>query len=203
LLRGGIVDYRKKIIDQINLNKGYITTKELGKLNINRFYLSSLEKEGVIERIKRGLYKDINHVNENEIEEVARIVPNGVICLVSALGYYGLTTTIPVEYSIAVPKKTKIVLPDYPPIKLHYFVDKYYTLGIKSELQGGVNIKIYSIEKTICDLIRFKSKIGSDIIIEAIKNYMKQNDRDIQLLMKFARETKTFEIIKKYIEVLV
>lgn len=197
------MDYRQKIIDQINLNKGYITTRELDKLNINRFYLSSLEKEGVIERIKRGLYKDINHVNENEIEEVARIVPNGVLCLVSALEYYGMTTTIPAEYSIAIPKKSKIMLPDYPPIKLHYFIDKYYSMGIKSEFKSGVNIKVYSIEKTICDLIRYKSKIGSDIIIEAIKNYMKRSDRDIQLLMNFAKKTKTFDVIKKYLEVLI
>ncbi len=197
------MDYRQKIIDQIKLNKGYITTRELEKLNINRFYLSSLEKEGIIERIKRGLYKDKNYVNENEIEEVARIVPNGVLCLVSALEYYGMTTTIPAAYSIAIPKKSKIILPDYPPIQLHYFIDKYYTMGIRTEVKDGTNIKIYSIEKTICDLIRFKSKVGSDIIIEAIKNYMKRSDRDVQLLMNLAKETKTFDVMKKYIEVLI
>lgn len=91
-----------KILKLITKNKGYIRTKEVEDNGISRKYLTLMEKEGKIERIKRGLYRGSDYINENEISEIIRIVPGGVICLETAAEYYGLPTIIPTEYSVAI-----------------------------------------------------------------------------------------------------
>jgi predicted transcriptional regulator of viral defense system len=144
---------KEKIKEVFYVNHGYIRTKDITSKGINRKYLRDLINVDTIERIKRGLYrwKDAKFDVEEELINVSKIVQHGVICLVSALAYYGLTTYTPGEYTIAVRRNYNIKLPDYPPIKLYYFSDKYYMDGVeKIDINGNI-IKIYNIEKTICD----------------------------------------------------
>ncbi|GAH65292.1 unnamed protein product, partial [marine sediment metagenome] len=167
---------KEKIKEVFYVNNGYIRTKDISSKGINRRYLRDLINEGVIERIKQGLYrwKDAKFDVEEELINVSKIIHHGVICLVSALAYYELTTYTPGEYTIAVRRNYNIKLPDYPPIKLYYFSDKYYMDGVeKIDINGNI-IKIYNIEKTICDCLRYGDKISKDIIVESIKEYVKR-----------------------------
>ena len=87
-------------------------------------------------------------------------IPDGVICLGTALSWYGLTTWDPPEIHIAIPKGRKIKLPEYPPVKLFYFSGNFYNYGIADEeIESGDVIKIYDREKTICDIVRYRNKI--------------------------------------------
>jgi len=196
---------KEKIKEVFYVNHGYIRTKDITSKGINRKYLRDLINEDTIERIKRGLYrwKDTTFDVEEELINVSKIVQHGVICLVSALAYYELTTYTPGEYTIAVRRNYNIKLPDYPPIKLYYFSDKYYMDGVeKIDINGNI-IKIYNIEKTICDCLRYEDKIGKDIIIESIKEYVKRRDKNISKLMNYSAKAKVKDIVQKYIEVLV
>ena len=196
---------KEKIKEVFYVNNGYIRTKDLSSKGINRRYLRDLINEGVIERIKQGLYKwkDTKFDVEEELINVSKIIHNGVICLVSALAYYELTSYTPGEYTIAVRRNYNIKLPDYPPIKLYYFSEKYYMDGVeKIDINGNI-IKIYNIEKTICDCIRYEDKISKDIIIESIKEYVKRRDKNISKLMKYAAQAKLKDVVQKYIEVLI
>jgi predicted transcriptional regulator of viral defense system len=196
---------REKIKEVFYVNHGYIRTKDISSKGINRRYLRDLINEGVIERIKQGLYrwKDAKFDVEEELINVSKIIHHGVICLVSALAYYELTTYTPGEYTIAVRRNYNIKLPDYPPIKLYYFSDKYYMDGVeKIDINGNI-IKIYNIEKTICDCLRYEDKISKDIIIESIKEYVKRKDKNISKLMNYAAKAKVKDVVQKYIEVLV
>ena len=196
---------KEKIKEVFYVNNGYIRTKDISSKGINRRYLRDLINEGVIERIKQGLYKwkDTKFDVEEELINVSKIIHNGVICLVSALAYYELTTYTPGEYTIAVRRNYNIKLPDYPPIKLYYFSDKYYMDGVeKIDINGNI-IKIYNIEKTICDCLRYEDKISKDIIIESIKEYVKRRDKNISKLMKYAAKAKLKDVVQKYIEVLI
>jgi len=165
------LEIEKMILEKIESNNGYITTKEINELGINRFYLSKLEKIGKIERIKRGVYRIKEKIVENEIFEINRLVPKGVLCLESAAEYYGLTTVIPNEYQVAIEREIKVVLPEYPPIKLYYYNKKSYELGVEEIEKNGEKLKIYDIEKTICDITKYRNKIGKNVYKEILKNY--------------------------------
>lgn len=196
---------KEKIKEVFYVNHGYIRTKDISCAGINRRHLRDLINEDVIERIKQGLYrwKDAKFDVEEELINVSKIIQHGVICLVSALAYYELTSYTPGEYTVAVRRNYNIKLPDYPPIKLYYFSDKYYMDGVeKIDINGNI-IKIYNIEKTICDCLRYEDKISKDIIIESIKEYVKRRDKNISKLMKYAAKAKLKDVVQKYIEVLI
>ena len=196
---------KERIKEIFYANHGYSSTGDISSAGIDRRYLKDLVNEGNIERIKRGLYrwKDAKFDIEEELINVSKIVPHGVICLESALSYYKLTTYTPGEYTVAVKRNYNIKLPDYPPIKLYYFSDKYYMDGVeKIDINGNI-IKMYNIEKTICDCLRYEDKISKDIIVESIKEYIRRRDKDISKLMNYATKAKVKDVVQKYIEVLV
>jgi len=186
-----------KLVDK----QGYISTKKVEKNGINRAYLSLMEKDGRIERIKRGLYKVNDYINENEISEIIRLVPKGVICLETAAEYYGLTTLIPTEYSVAIQRSKKVVLPEYPPIKLIYFSDKNFKLGITFIEED--NIRIYDIEKTVCDITKYRNKLGKNIYKEVLKEYLKRKDRNIDKLLEYAKKMNAYRVLKETLEVII
>lgn len=204
--RGGPMNCNAKIkIKNIFIkNHGYAKTRDIVNANIHRKYLKELLEEGNIYRLKRGLYKwnELEYDSSSEIVDVVKIVPKGVICLVSALSYHDLTTSIPAEYQVAVHRKSKVVLPDYPPIKLYFFTEKYYQTGIDHIRVAGNKVKIYDMEKTICDCFRLSNEINKDILLEGIKEYMKRRDRNIDKLMKYAKLTRTETQITKHVEAL-
>jgi len=187
-------------------NKGYATTKEISGKGINRYYISNLEKAGIISKIKKGLYKwgEYDFQYNFELVDVFKIVPQGVLCLTSALAYYDLTTLNPWQYEIAIERDRKVAIPEYPPIKLVYFSQKQLKTGISNvEIEGHHLIKIYDIEKTICDCVRYRNKIGIDIVKEGINEYIKRKDRNFNKLMEYAEVCRVQKILKQYLEVLV
>ncbi len=195
---------KERIKEIFYANHGYSSTGDISSAGIDRKYLKDLVNEGNIERIKRGLYrwKGAKFDVEEELINVSKIIQHGVICLVSALAYYELTSYTPGEYTVAVRRNYNIKLPDYPPIKLYYFSDKYYMDGVeKIDINGNI-IKIYSIEKTICDCLRYGDKISKDIIVESIKEYVKRRDKNISKLMNYAAKAKVKDVVQKYMEVL-
>ncbi len=192
----------EKILNNIENQNGYITTTEVVNLGINKFYITQLVNDGKLERVSRGVYKKPDYYCDNEIIEASKMVKNGVICLESAIEMYNLSTNIPTSYSIAIKNKSKIKLPSYPPIQLLYFSDTNYNLGIIDYTIEGHTIKMYDIEKTVCDITRYRNKIGMDIFIECIKEYMRRGTRDIQKLYEYAKKTRTYNTLKPYIEVL-
>ena len=195
-----------KIKNIFESNNGYARTKEILEANIHSSHLYKLQDKGEITRVKRGLYRWNNDEfnTSTEIIEVSNIVPNGVICLLSALSYYDLTITNPWEYYIAIHRDDhRPKLPDYPPISIFYFADKQFSTGVKEVDIEGSKIKIYDKEKTICDCIRLRNKVGTDVVKEAMQNYLKRKDKNISKLLKYAEVTGVKNIMKRYLEVLV
>jgi predicted transcriptional regulator of viral defense system len=186
-------------------NKGYVSTKEVEDKGINRYYINQLEKLGLLSKVKTGLYKwgDYDFQYNFEFVDVFKIVPKGVLCLTSALAYYNLTTNNPWQYEIAIERTKKVTIPDYPSIKLMYFSNKQLELGIVETDIDGHTVRIYNIEKTICDCVRYRNKIGIDIVKEGINEYLKRKDKDLHKLMKYAEVCRGQKILKEYLEVLV
>lgn len=196
------MDKEKVILKIFNRNNGYAETRDITDAGIHNYYLERLVEENKIIKIKHGLYR-LSEINvEDEIEEVCRIVPGGVVCLFSAWNYYQLSDFVPPEYHIAIQKSRKIRLPDYPPIKLYYWSDKYWDIGITSVTIGNSAIPIYEKEKSVCDAIRFRNKVGSDMEKEVLKMYLRKTDRNIDQLLHFSRLLNVERRMKNHLNIL-
>jgi len=194
----------KKIYNIFKNSAGYAHTKDITRVGIHNIYLNELLEKGEIERIKRGLYRwvDMKDNAGSSLLDVAMAIPNGVICLLSALAYHNLTTHNPWEVSVAVNRKSRVKLPDYPPVKLYYFSPEIFGAGIEKIKFGKHEVKIYNKEKTICDCIKHRKKIGKDIIKEMMLEYIKNHNRNLNLLMRYAKICGVTKQIETYFELL-
>ncbi|ATO37822.1 type IV toxin-antitoxin system AbiEi family antitoxin domain-containing protein [Geobacillus thermodenitrificans] len=195
-----------KIIKDIFVRqKGFAKTEDLTREGVSKYYIRKFEQNGEIIRIKRGLYRYAEFENDQneEVVEVSKVIPNGVLCLLSALSFYELTTYNPWEYQIAIERKSrKPSLPDYPPIKIFYFSKKQFEYGIEEVEVGGHKISIYNREKTICDIIRYREKIGIDLMKEGLRNYLQSPEKNISKLVECAEKMRIKTVLLKYLEVL-
>lgn len=195
----------KLIKDIFARKKGIARTEDLTREGVSKYYIRKYEQSGEIIRIKRGIYRYAEFENDQHAEmiEVAKVIPNGVLCLLSALSFYELTTYNPWEYQIAIERKSrKPRLPDYPPIKVFYFSKKQFEYGMEEVEVGGHKISIYNREKTICDIIRYREKIGIDLMKEGLRNYLQSPEKNINKLMECAEVMRVKTVLLKYLEVL-
>jgi predicted transcriptional regulator of viral defense system len=186
----------------IHKHKGIIRASIAAKAGIHPQVLSVLKNRGQLELISRGIYRltELPPTTNPDLEIVASRIPNGVICLVSALAFHEITTQIPHEVSIALKYGAETPRIDYPPISVHRFSGKAFEMGIEEHKLDGYTIRIYSPEKTIADCFKFRNKIGMDIILEALKIYKKRNYFKIDKLLKYAKIDRIEKIITPYIE---
>ena len=106
--------------------------------------------------------------------------------LYSAFAYYGLSTQVPSATCVAIEAKRKVRLPDYPPIDLYYWKKENLEFGIISRNISGYDVRITDIERTVCDAVKYRNKIGLDVCGEVIDSYLKKEDRNISLLHEYA-----------------
>ena len=186
-------------------HKGYAIMKDLKRYGIHTRTVSLALKDGVIEKIKPGLYKLIayNWDENNGFVDVCKAKKEAVICLTSAMQYYNLSTINPLLISVAVPANTDKFHLNYPPIKVHYFSKNLFPIEINNieTIQG--EFRIYSIEKTICDAFRYRNKIGEDIALESLKNYIRNKNSNLPRLHEIAQRCKISTIIEPYIKAIV
>ena len=193
-------------IKKLFLKKGgYVRTKDIVEAGINKYHLYQMLDLGMIAKVKRGLYLWYDNYNYgNELVEVSKIVHNGVICLLSALDYYEIGTYSPWQHHVAIHRSShRPSIPKYPPIQIFYFSTTQFETGIEDIDIEGNKVKIYDLEKTLCDCFRFRDEVGLDIVKEALKEYVKRKDRDINKLLKYAEITNVSGLLKTYLEVLI
>jgi hypothetical protein len=192
------MNYKLKAL--FSKNKGYLTKKQLpDKSTYN--HLLQLIDEGLVERIKRGVYHYESASFDNTMIDLEKIIPNGVLCLFSAWAHYDLTVQIPQSFNIAIEKNRKVSLPNYPPITLYYWMREYQEIGVTMQKIGGYAVKIYDLEKSVCDAIKYRTKIGLDVAVEILKNYLKRKDRNLSKLMGYAKTMRVEKTLKTYLEI--
>jgi len=188
----------ENMIDLFRANLGFLKSKDIE----NRAQWRTLHQmlnDNSVSKIKRGLYRLNDFAQDTSFVEVSNIVPSGVFCMFSAWFYYDLTTTIPHENHIAVTQNKKVWLPDYPPIRLYYLSDAFYQLGITQISIAHQPVKMYDLEKSVCDAVRFRNKVGLDITFEVVKNYVKRKDRNFTKLSNYARLLRIEKIMQNMI----
>lgn len=186
------------ITDYITQNGGFISSADAKKVSLYNELLDGTKK-GLIIRVRRGIYA-INEGLSKQMIDVDTLVPGGVLCLYSAWSYHELTTQIPQAYYIAVERSRKIIIPDFPPIELSFMSKNIYELGVENTEIDGFKVKVYNLERSVCDAIKYRNKIGIDVSSEILKNYLARKDCDITRLYEFANQLRVGKRIDELIK---
>jgi predicted transcriptional regulator of viral defense system len=167
--------------------------------------LIKLEKSGKLQRVARGLYSlpDTEVTEHQSLAEVCRQVPKAVVCLLSALQFHEIGTQLPFEVWIALPEATQTPALQYPSLRVSRLRGEAYSEGIETIVEHGSEIRVYSIEKTITDCFKFRSKVGLDVALEALKSAWQQRKLNMNHLNRFARINRVAKVMQPYLEAVV
>ena len=172
------------------------------RAGIHRNTLYGMLEAGLIERLSRGLYRvtDSEPLGNPDLVTVAKRVPKGVICLISALAYHDLTTQIPHEVHIAVPRNAEPPRLDYPPIRSYRFSGSAFSTGIETPRIDDIPVRIYNPEKTLADCFRYRNRIGLDTVLEALRLYKERRRVRVDNLLKYAEVCRVARVMRPYLE---
>ena len=184
---------------------GVLRTSEAIRLGIHPRTLYAMRDAGILERLSRGLYRlaDLPPLGNPDWVVVAMRVPSGVICLISVLAWHELTTQIPHEVYLALPRGAEPPRLVHPPIRVFWFTGKAFSEGIETqEVDGVVSVRICGVEKTLADCFKYRNKIGLDTVVEALKRYVSSRRVQIDKLMAFARICRVEKVMRPYLKAL-
>ena len=200
--------YSKRIQNALAIfraNKGILRTAQAMHLGIHPEVIYQMVAEGIIEQVTRGIYRlsDLPPFDNTDLATVALAIPKGVICLISALSYYDLTSQIPRQVDIALLRGTKHPSLEYPPIRIFYFSDEAFEFGVREYELDGVKVHMYSPEKTLADCFKYRNRVGLDVAVEALKTYWNERRGNVDKLMESARVCRVEKVMKPYIEAII
>lgn len=181
----------------------YARTADLLQLGISFRDIKKFVVASNIEQVKRGLYrlkKDEDQTPIRDFVDICKAVPKAVICLYSALSHYEVTTFMPTEIMIAIPKGYHASKVIYPPIQVFNFSQKFYEVGIETIRTKEGTYRIYNLEKSVCDAFRFRKKLGDDTAKEALFRYLEKGDKNLKKLLDCADICRMTNVMKPYIE---
>lgn len=195
---------RTRIIDLAKKN-GIIRPRDVERCGIPREYLRRLTRQGIFERVSKGLYAIPGTLQSEsrQMAEVAKRVPQGVVCLLSALQYHNLTTQLPHETWLALESPGWRPKLDYPPLRIVWMSKSAFTYGIEKHHIDRVPVRIYGIAKTVADCFKFRNKIGIDTAIEALREARRGRKVSMDSLWEAAKACRVTQIIRPYMEAIV
>lgn len=196
---------RKQLLRALRSHGGWLRQREALDLGVHPRWLSRLVEEGTIERVSKGLYRLPQDTGTTHASFVAaaHAVPGGVVCLLSALAYYELTTSNPSEVYLAIPRTAWAPKVEYPPIRFFRFSPRMMSFGVEVVRVSRAPFSIFNREKTICDSVRHRTVVGQDVVIEALRSYLRSpRIRNIDRLIATARKCRVEKRIRPYLEAL-
>ena len=180
---------------------GVIRPGDLRAKGIAPVYLTRLVRSGALVRVGRGLYSlaDGAPTADRTVVEVARHVPAGVVCLLSALRLHGLTTQMPPAVWVAIGAKARRPGAAGPPLEIVRMSGAALTEGIEERVLEGVRVRVYGPAKTVADCFKFRNKIGSDVAIEALRDYRRRRG-SVDALLRYAEICRVARVMRPYLE---
>lgn len=191
----------------LNLVKsmGIARARDFRAVGIPLTYLKRLTDAGELVRLGRGLYQIPEHAGENaahNLAETARAVPNGVVSLISALRYHGLTTQVPHVVWMTIPHGARTPRADGLPLEIVRATREVLTAGVEHVPIEGVDVPIYGVAKTVADCFKHRRQIGEDVAIEALRDALRQRKTTVGEIMQYAEINRVAERIRPYVKVL-
>jgi len=181
---------------------GWLRASDLADAGVPRVMLTRMAASGQLERAARGLYRlpDSGSSEHEGLVTVASKVPQAVVCLLSALQFHGLTTQLPWQVWIAMPRGSHVPRLEYPPIRMVQFTGEAYTQGIETHERDGVKLHVYSVAKTVADCFKHRNKIGMDVALEALKDARAQGRASFDDLWRCAKVCRVSNVMRPYME---
>ncbi|HEX2209707.1 MAG TPA: type IV toxin-antitoxin system AbiEi family antitoxin domain-containing protein [Longimicrobium sp.] len=193
--------YRERTLDLVH-GTGALRPRDLDSHGIPRHYLHLLNREGAVQRVGRGLYVPASlDASENHtlVEACARI-PRGVVCLLSALRFHGLTTQSPFRVWMAIHDKAWQPRVDHPPLQFVRFSGAAWTYGVERHVIERVEVRVYSPAKTVADCFKYRNKIGIDVAVEALRETWRQRRATMDELWRAAAACRMTRVITPYLQ---
>jgi predicted transcriptional regulator of viral defense system len=180
---------------------GVLRLRDFQASGIAKATVLRLAEAGELERIGRGLYAlPDREVSESEgLVQVAKRVPTGVVCLLTALEFHNLTDQNPHRVWLAIDRKARRPQLDWPPLEVVWWSARLLSLGVTAKTIGGVTVKVTTPAKTVADCLKYRNKIGIDVAIQAIRDY-RRSRRSIDDLFEAARVCRVEHTLRPYLE---
>ena len=194
------VQYYKRIFDK---HSGMMRTTQLAEEKIFYAQREKLIAEGLIEKIRRGYYQWIDPDDFSEIGTIIRLFPDAILCMDTALRYYGYSDRTPGVWHLAVSKdsgKARFKI-DYPFVKPYYAEPAVLELGLTTGTMDGHTIRIYDKDRLICDCLRYRNKMDKEIFNKAIQKYIADPEKSIPKLMEYSEPLRVKKLAKDLIGV--
>jgi len=184
--------------------RGIARSKDLEVAGLARIQIRRLVDQGLIARAGRGLYRSAaaRVTERHDLARAARLTPNAVVCLLSALRFHGLTTQNPFEVWLAIDRKAWRPKIAHPPIRLVYLSGPVLSRGVDEHVVDGVPVKVFSAAKTVADCFKFRNKIGIDVAVEALRDYRRRHPKGLDALWRMAEVDRVTRILRPYLEAL-
>ena len=181
---------------------GVLRLREIVDAGIAEETIARLVRRGEVIRLTRGLYQlaDYKVAAAHSLVEATKQVPRGVICLLSALQYHGLTTQLPSRVWIAIDRNAWKPTAQHPPLRVLRFGGKALTVGVEIHTIEGIAVPIYGVAKTVVDCFRYRNKIGLDVALEALRESLRKRRCAPNELWRLAHELRILSVMKPYLE---
>lgn len=195
-----MTDYKKIFAD----HNGILRASTAIDLGVPQHVLYKMVETGELVREAQGIYRlrETPMPGNPDLVNLSLRVPQAVFCLISALYFHELTMQVPHAASFALPRNVKTPKISQPPIWVFHFSQESYQAGVTVHELDGVKVKIYDREKTIADCFKFRQKIGLDVAIEALRDYLRGPKANVSLLMKYAHINRVEKVMRPYLEAL-
>jgi predicted transcriptional regulator of viral defense system len=182
---------------------GMIRARDLAKQGISPTHLQRLYEKGLLLRSGRGIYlpADVDELNENDsLREATLRIPAGVVCLLSALQFHGLTTQVPHQVWLALPARANSPRGGYPRLRIVHMSEEALTAGIEPHQFGHTTVKIFCAAKTAVDCFKFRNKIGLDVALEALRDCWAKRRANIDEIWHYAKICRVSNVMRPYLE---
>lgn len=181
---------------------GQLRMSEAIDHGITPYMLYALRDRGVVEPVSRGIYRlaELPPLSDPDLVTVSLRYPKAVVCLVSALAFHDITTQIPHEVSVAVPRDSRLPSLDHPPVRAHRFSKASYDAGIETHRIDGATVKVYDREKTLADCFKFRNQIGIDVVLEALRLHRERYGLNLGPLLGYSRACRVERVMRPYLE---
>jgi predicted transcriptional regulator of viral defense system len=181
---------------------GVLRARDLEQHGIPRIYLQRLKDRGLIQRVGHGMYTLQGAVltERHSLAEACKRIPGGVVCLLSALRFHGLTNQNPFEVWMAVARKAWRPKAGTLPLRLVFASGPAFSEGVEEHDVEGVRVRVYSAAKTVADCFRYRNKIGVDVAVEALRDFRKRHPKDLDDLWRFSEIDRVSRVIRPYLE---
>ena len=194
------MNYENKILNLFN--NGFLRNKDLVDNNIPSVYLTRLVNNNVIERVSRGLYVRTNSLPD-DLVILQNKSKNAIYSNLTALYLYGFSDRLPIKYDITVNSGYNGSLQEVDNVNLFYKKKELFNLGeIVYRLDSGNLIKVYDLERTICDVIKNKNRLDQELVNKALRKYFYSKEKNTLKLYEYAKKMKIYKKVRSVFEIL-